>query len=816
MELNFSFVSLFVFTQFLISFPIGFLLFGEKIKSIPFVIKLPIYISLGMIIINVILFAIGVVWVNQYLLIAIAIISYFLLFYKLFKKRYEFHLNFSVNWLQKHYVSIISIVFFILVFFHFAFVTGYMGWPPAGDITNHGMITSLIQHNEKLGGTLSPLWPEVSVRAPLGLHLLASNYSSLFGIFPGESFFAMGTSIIILIMWTVFSTVYILTRSLAFSLIALSATFYIHPSLNLTRWLVGYFYNGPYPNMYGYLILIIFIVFWFILPNNERRDKKFVVMIFSTMLGFLIVYPPFVILPALFIIIELIIKYFKKRNLNENKSDFKHSPEHKKNFLKRYQLSWVAIVTPVIMFDILILNQLDEIIQAVQRANIQYMMSFEEYFVDYTYILVMLTLLFSCIFILKRKYLRLSIFYLVFTSILVFSTQEIVFEQIWFLFSGRLFSFLHIFSWIMILLYSREMIRWKFDKHTTISSYISNRNLSRIIIGTSSIVLISILFLGPLISHATLEQAEKWGWFPTSKSFQKNYDFLAWISNNIKYEDLMMTDYSYTSKFIQSFSIQNVTASTWPTSSDLDIARAKESQFTWENPQNFPNYLQKYDIKYVLINSEWGYKNNLLIGNDSEYLSKDYNMKQYRGIFLKFAFLEPVKETDTAIIYKVLKPELNEFLSKYGELYDFSKGKDWKIDEISDDFSFLLYDDDHFSLISTNASNAPAYLTYEFSDIKNSFSLKDAKWINVSVNATHPTTLTIILQEPSKDSFEYLVRIDDIKLITNKIENITVPITLKSSIKGTPQLSQIESLIIMIKPLTDDNHITFHKLSFTG
>jgi len=663
MELSLPIVSLVVVTQFLISFPIGFLILSDKIKAVPFVIKLPIYISLGLIIITILLFAIGTVIVSHYILVAIGILSYFLLFYKFLKKKDGFSVNFTKKWFLQNYVSIISIVFFILVFFHFAFVTGYMGWPPAGDITNHGLVTSLIQHNEKLGSTLSPLWPEASIKTPMGLHLLAANYSSLFGIFPGESFFVMGTSIIILIVCTVFSTVYILTRSLAFSSIAIAATFYIHPSLNLERWIVGYFYNGPYPNMYGYLILIIFILFWFILSNNERKGKKFYAMIFSTILGFLIVYPPFVILPALFIIIELIIKYFNHRNLNENESHLRQSPEHRKKLLKTYHFSWVAILAPVIMFDIVILNQLEEIIQAVKRGNIHYYISFEEYFVDYTYILVMLTLLFSCIFILKRKYLRLSIFYLVFTGILVFSSQEIVFEQIWFLLTGRLFPILHIFSWMMILLYTREIIRWKFNSHTSITSYISNRNLSRIIIGTISITLISILFLNPLISHATLEQAEIFDWFPSSKSFQNDYYLLAWISENIEYKDLMMTDYSFTSKFIHSFSIQNVTASIWFTS-DFDIERAKEAQLAWANPQTFPNFLQKYDIKYVLLNSEWGFKSSLLIVDDKKYLAKEISPKKYREILSKFPFLEPVKEIGTSSVYKVLKPELIEYLSK--------------------------------------------------------------------------------------------------------------------------------------------------------
>lgn len=663
MELSLLFTSLIVFSQFIISFPIGFLLLGDKIKFIPFVIKLPIYISLGLIIITILLFTIGTVLVNQYILIAIGIISYFLLIYKIIKIKPDILVNFPKKFLRKNYVSIISIVLFILVFFYFSSVAGYMAWPPKGDIINHGLYTSLIQYNEKLGFTLTPLWPEMSVGAAQGLHVLAANNSSLFGIFPGESFFVMGTSILILIIFTVFSTVYILTRSLSLSSIAMAATFYIHPSGNLERWLVGYFFNGPYPNMYGYLILIIFIIFWFILPNNERKDKKFIIMILSTIFGFLVVYPPFVILPALFISIELIIKHFSHRNSDKKGNQIKHLPQHKKNFIKTNNFLWAAIFVPVISLDILILNKLVEIFQIIKSFSYGYRMPFDGYFLDYTYILVLLTLGISCIFILKRKYLRLSIFYFVFTSILVFSTQEIVFEQIWFLLSGRLFAFLYIFSWIMLLLYTKELIGWKFKKDSLrIASFISNQNLSRLFTGSISVVVISILFLNPLISYATFEIPEMWGWFPTSEFFQNDYDLLVWISKNIEHTDLIMTDYSFTSGFVQSFSIKNVTSSIW-ISSDYEIARAKEGQLAWSNPQVLPQYLQKYDIKYVLLNSEWGYKNYLGIEGEKKYLPKEYNVKQMGLILSKYPFLEPVKEVGKSSVYKVLKPELNEFLA---------------------------------------------------------------------------------------------------------------------------------------------------------
>jgi len=168
----------------------------------------------------------------------------------------------------------------------------------------------------------------------------------------------MGTLIIILITLAIFSTVYILTRSLAFSSIAMVATFYIHPSGNLARWLIGYFYNGPYPNMYGYLILIMFVIFWLILPKNERKDKKFIIMTLSCIFGLLVVYPPFAILPVLFILTELIIKKFSHRNSDKKGPEIKQPPENGKNFIKTHFPQWNAIFIPAISLDILFLSQI--------------------------------------------------------------------------------------------------------------------------------------------------------------------------------------------------------------------------------------------------------------------------------------------------------------------------------------------------------------------------------------------------------------------------------------------------------------------------
>lgn len=816
MELSLENVALFILTQFVISFPIGFLLLNNKIKNVPFIIKLPIHISLGMVVITILLFGIGIVLVHHYILIIIGIIAYSILLIKLLKKQPSLRPQLTKKLFKQNYDSIIFLVFFILVFFHFSSVAGYMGWPPAGDIEDHGLITSLIQHNGKFQTSMSPLWPSQTIQSPAGLHIVAADYSSLFEIFPGESFFVIGTAIVILIIVSVFSTVYILTRSLTFSTLAMVTTFYIHPSGNLERWLVGYYYNGPYPNLFSYLILFLFIIFWLYLPKDERKDYKFKILILATVLGFLVAYPPFVILPAIFIIIELIVNFIRRIKLKKIEEQTKHWLENKKIFSRNTLPFWSTILLPVIALDIAFLNQIQGIAESIRTLSYAYHISYEEYFMDYSVGLVILALIFSFHLIFQRKYVRLSIFYLVFSSILILCTQQIVFDKLWFLLTGRLFPFLYVFSWIMLLLYTNEMIQFIFKrKPLQIVSFISNLNLSRLIKSSISILLISILFYGPLISHATFEEAEKWAWFPRSEFFQNDYYLLEWLSKNTETTDLLMTDYSYTSRFIHSFSIKNVTASEWY-DSKADIGRAKEGQSAWANPQLLPNYLAKYNVKFVVLNSEWGYRDALMLDGDDTYKEKKYSVEDYGLIFSQFPFLEKVKEVGPSAVYKVAIPELDEFLSKDVEIYDFSTAIGWQKLENPNKFTLLTDDIQKFSVKYNNASNTSLSFVHNFDDDIDTVSLKNIRWINLSVNATKPTEIELFLRAPSYDYYLYQIKIDYNELQTGKIENITIPIASPNAIYNTPDLSQMGWLQITLKSSSEDNFVTFHKIILTG
>jgi len=155
-------------------------------------------------------------------------------------------------------------------------------------------------------------------------------------------------------------------------------------------------------------------------------------------------------------------------------------------------------------------------------------------------------------------------------------------------------------------------------------------------------------------------------------------------------------------------------------------------------------------------------------------------------------------------------------LDKQEVIYDFSSVEGWGKIYNPDKFSLSIYDKNKFSVNSTNSSDIPLSLVHYFSDERSAVSLKDIMWVNLSVNATKPSQITLFLLDTLNDYYYFIKKIDDNELKTGKIENITIPLFLPDAVNGNPDLSQIERLQLNIISSDDDNLITIHKLSLTG
>jgi hypothetical protein len=656
-------------------------------RSVPVTVKFPIYISFGLIITTIVLSIIGIVYIGSEGLIAFAIISYGLLIFRLYKSDSGLNiLKFFSSIKPSEYVPYYaSVLLFGFIVIHYSLVAGSMGWPPSGDAVTHGFLTSILVHNDRLQTTLAPIAPSQPWYEPFGLHLMSANLSLLFGLFPGEAIFILATAIIILILLLIYSLVYLLTRSTGFSVLALTSGFYIYPGGGLEYWLIGYYYSGVYANLFGYLALLVFMTCAFVIFDGYRKDIKFKLVVLVSILGIGITYTPLAILPFLYISSQYIFHlryrfkgalYLLQRFFYIN---FFHKSQEKTADHKFHQMSRRSIaIKPRLMTIIGVLSVLSivfvinyektgfltviltisKIIQIVYTIYSGYALTPADLFADFgNLILTFLTMLLSGISLIKRNRSNLSLFYLLFSGSILVSTLNITADYTWFLLSKRLFPLLIIFGWIMIATYTNDFLSWLANKISLKDinrKHITHMNVLHISRAAISLVVISVFFLSPFISHITFEQRDLWSWFPRSDWFRNDYDLLAWVSRNTNARDLLMTDYSYTSVFLDSFSLKNVTAKWWP-DSPIEFERAKDSTIAWNRPELLRQFIDKYDVKYIVLNSEWSYLDLTAIGGDGLFHAKRFSVEQYMEIFSQMPFLKVVNQVGSAAVYKVVK-----------------------------------------------------------------------------------------------------------------------------------------------------------------
>ena len=676
---------LLVLAQFVIYFPVGYLFLNNRIKSFHFLEKFTLCVTFGLTTDMIILSIIGLKYVGYEVLISITAIAYgLILIPKIFKIILERHKNtisgFNKSTLilkEKHYFvkklkiisrsflqNLVPILVLLLVVAHFSLVGDYLGWPPGLDAINSGFLTSLINHNHKLETNLSPTSPDEPWFEPFGFPLMSSNLSLLFNIFPGESVLTFATTIMILIFLLIYVAAYRLTGSLSLAVLTLFSGFYVYPITHerfLELWLLGYYYNTPYPNLFGYLTLLQFIVIQFTIPKD--LGAKFLSKLITPLLllGIALTYTPFIILPLVYVlaylakraIFSVLLYVSKLRTVNINKFFSYHVIAERKSlflilFLVTMSVSFYMILIPYA--STIDLGKFLTLVQRVQANSHYYstVVLHPDIFYNLSGIWTIITSIIAIISLIKRNRIKLTVFYLMMSiPILITTLGGFVVDWTWFMFPGRLFAFLIIFDWIMLSAYINDILQRTVKKSLNTKLSLS---LSRISI---SVALIAAFFLPSILSSLILEQADNWDWTFGREDFKNDYALFSWISKNTNFSDLIMVDYSYPSRSIHSFSLKNVTHNPFP-STPKDVELDKDNIIAWERPGLLKSFIDRYDVKYVLLDSSRFHRVSGEVGGDDMHVHKLFTAKEYNEIFRKMPFLQLVKQFDTSSLYKVI------------------------------------------------------------------------------------------------------------------------------------------------------------------
>ena len=679
---------LLVLGQFVIYFPVGYLFLNNRIKSFHFLEKFTLCVTFGLTTDVIILSIIGFIYVGYEVLISITAIAYgLILIPKIFKiifgrqkniisgfdknnflLRKKFYFVKKLKILPRSLLqNLVPILVLLLVVGHFSLVGDYIGWPTGVDAINHGFLTSLINHNHKLEATLSPTSPDEPWFEPFGFHLMSSNLSLLFNIFPGESVLTFATTILILIFLLIYTAAYRLTGSLSLALLALFSGFYIYAITNdarfLEKWLIGYYYNTPYPTLFGYLTLFQFIILQFIVPSKDLGSRFLSNLTTGlSLISIGLAYTPFIILPLVYISAYLAkrvisVIFFSVSRLKMvyiNKVFLFHKVVERKNRYLIIFLVTISIIIYMILFPItsnVDLQKFSTLIQRIQANSHYYstVVLHPDIFYNLTGIWTVITSIIAIISLIKGNRVKLTVFYLMMSiPILITLLANLVGDVTWFLFPGRLFAFLIIFDWIMLTVYINDILQRIVKKSLNTELALS---LARI---SMSLSLITAFFLPSVLSSLTLEQADNWDWRFGRDVFKNDYALFSWISKNTNFSDLIMVDHSYASRSIHSFSLKNVTQYPFASSTPKEVELEKDNIIAWERPSLLKSFIDRYNVKYILLDSEPFHRVGGGAGGDDKYRHKLFTVNEYNEIFRKMPFLQLVKQFNSSSLYKVI------------------------------------------------------------------------------------------------------------------------------------------------------------------
>lgn len=635
----------------------------ERFLNLPFFVKLPLYLSIGLTSLTVITYLTGFFFISGYVLLIVGLFSLLIMVYLLSKS----HTLYKQLKVLKSTDNLLFLLLFVFTFTYFITVISIFKWPPPGDVAVHGLYSSLIVNNQKIGFSLAPYAPSIpALPSVTGIHAISASLSLFTGVLPGEAVFLVGGGIAILIPLLLSSLVYLLTNSKLLSLLSFFSTFIIDSSLE--RWVFGYFYNGPYPCMFGFLCILLFITYYLLCGNKQLPDfsiqNKAVISL--TTLSILVIYPNFILFPLSFLFFML----FPKIKIHKIKTiKFK-------NFLV-FILSLLIFIVTCIIFKDFILQLLEGLIYYGSRAinNWSYDVSISFLYNSINGPVILFAGALCFIFILKRINLRLSIFYLLIFIPILFSLHPSLYKLFAIILPDRSIILCALISWAIISVFINYIFT-RLNQKTIYFNFLTRLRFKSIkfnflckIIAVCSIIF--ILFSSSLIYTFNFTGAKNYSWL-MRHGFENDYDVLYWAHENISSNELIINDYSFTSRFLLSFSLKNIT-STYHLKSDFEINRAKDVQVFWSNPRNTSYLLElidKYDPLYVLVTSERGYHNLPIIGGDGKYHQKPFTPATYKSIFQEIPFLELVFENGDAGIYKINVELIGDIVSETALQFD--------------------------------------------------------------------------------------------------------------------------------------------------
>lgn len=688
---NFSFVFLNIIILLIFYYLIGYVFIDKFIDFDRYIRKeknnilfVPIYTSVGLSVFTILLHTVSLLIINRHLsIITFSIVISFGLVYLGIKKIKL--INTSTNSIKKIEInrdSLIDLLVYFITVIYFSYAIYKFKWPPIGDAINHSFYVSLIINNSRIPNAFTPI-SDFPFFYPKGFHINAAFFSLLLQIYPAESVFLFGGFLIIILITMIYAMSFLFSRSRLAALFMYILSFQVYyinskPG-NLERWIVGYFFNGPYPNIYGLLMVFLSFSLVTLAASNEDliNNKKYTLIHFPIIIALLLTYPNFTYFVIIFLLINL--------RLNNRKQNFKDFL----SFLTKDRHTFAYFIINICLliyysyyiyvFEVAPNMFIKDKFFRYKGINLNYMIPQSYLFGGIFGHIMVLGLVLSIFYLiisglyriknqqdelLDIRFIKYSLITYVFIMIVLLSSTDInIYKYLYFvILPDRAIIIILILSWLINYYIIKNLIYLLLSMINYKNIINKNRRIIRSPKRNSMLISILILFLlfndniyVSLQQHASGQLIEHYSWFSKRESFKTDIKVLEWVIYNIPSCDLILNDFSWSSLYILGLSLKNITSHYNYIFAIMN--RTKDALMVWLNPSNeslLISFLRRYNVSYILSTSEIGYFNYL----EWKYKSKPYSPKEYIEILEKYNFLKIIYRNGDAAVFKVIKEYL--------------------------------------------------------------------------------------------------------------------------------------------------------------
>jgi hypothetical protein len=534
-------------------------------ESQPFMVKTALRACLGTAVLIPILYAISLVTVSaaEFDLLFVGNLSLFLVnIYDLRGARLLLRKLVSP-------VNLSAIVLGSLIVAFFVHSVTVAQWPEPGDIAwVHGPLVSLILYDGKLPTSWFPI-TNLPLHYPPGFHIIPASFDTSWGIYPGQAVLIYGASILPLLTLLIYSLVWIITESVMASIAGALSVLYVMPG-RADTWAVGYFYNGPYPNLLAFLIVVFFC--GVLLTRDQQKVERSsnspvpLIGILCTLSLFL-AYPPFAVFPAVGTLLTCIFGNGGLQGIAAG--------------LRQRALEIVGATAFVIVtFGLLITDPtwsidwtLGRVIQNTSGYSPLPITTFTFSWFGISIVAASAIAMFDLIY---RRFWRFSLQY----AVIVTSAFAFYFAPILVLIlPNRSFALSFIMAPVLLLSLATSLQR-KFPRLEV--SFLK----TRVRLGVLVAAILLLIVCSPslyMYANATVEQH---AWFPQSPSFTDDFNSMKWLSANVPADALILNDLSYASLYLPSLRVFNLSFA--PISANGQTGNSRVELFdVWQNPMGY-------------------------------------------------------------------------------------------------------------------------------------------------------------------------------------------------------------------------------------